>query len=99
MARSIRSRPLYLVLVLALLASPALAAVGQRSARPSVSKTAVAASWASSLWSSLVAIFGHLGGQMDPDGATVTKPSMPPTTSTIQPSVTADSGGQMDPDG
>jgi hypothetical protein len=99
MARSTRSRPLCLLLALALLAAPVLAATGQRSAPPSLSKTAISPSWASSLWSALVAIVGHLGGQMDPNGAMGAKAPTPPAASTVEPPATADSGGQMDPDG
>jgi hypothetical protein len=100
MARRTRSRPLYLIFALALLASPAVATAGRHSAPPSASKaTVVSPCWANSLWSALVALFGHSGGQMDPNGVNAAKPATSPTTNTVQPSATADSGAEMDPDG
>lgn len=96
MARSTRSRPLYLLLVLALLAAPALAARESPKHKPAEK---AAPSLAASAWTALLRLLAPSGGTMDPDGATTAKPATPPTASTIQPPATADSGAEMDPDG
>lgn len=98
MARSIRSRPLYLLLALALAASPSFAAVSRQAPARST-KAAASASWASRTWSALQSLFGRLGAEMDPNGAKAPTPTTAPTASTVQPPASTDSGAEMDPDG
>jgi hypothetical protein len=98
MARSIRSRPLYLLLTLALAASPSLAVVGRQAPAHSTSKSAPSTSWASRTWSALQSLFGRSGAEMDPNGAKA-KPTTLPTASTVQPPTSTDLGAEMDPDG
>jgi hypothetical protein len=95
MARSIRSRPLYLLLALAIVAAPALAA-RHRESQP-VRKAPP--SLAAQAWTELLRLFAPLGAEMDLNGAKAGQPATPLTTSTIQPPPTTDLGGQMDPDG
>ena len=99
MARSIRSRPLYLLLALALAASPSFAVGGRQAPARSTSKATASASWTSRAWSALQSLFGRLGAEMDPNGAKAATPTTSPTASTVQPPTSADSGAEMDPDG
>jgi len=96
MARSIRSRPLHLLLALALAASPSFAAVGRQA--PAHTKAAAPASWASRTWSALQSLFGRSGAEMDPNGAKA-KPTTSPAASSVQPPTSTDLGAEMDPDG
>jgi len=96
MARSIRSRPLYLLLALALMAAPALAA-RHRESQPA--RKAAAPSLIADAWTGFLRIFAPSGAEMDPNGAKAGQPATPLTTSSIQPPPTTDLGGQMDPDG
>jgi hypothetical protein len=90
MIRNARFRALVLLLLLALMASPALAA-GKAPAKP---KAPALVTW---LWQAIDRLAPGLAkgrGGMDPDGSTASTPDSTPTEGS-----TADGRAGMDPDG
>lgn len=97
MPRAARPALLYLLLVMALAASPAIASARRKAlSSHSAPATVASASTASGAWSALTSLVARLLGGTDatvPTGHTQTTTSKPVATQT------SDLGGTMDPDG
>jgi hypothetical protein len=98
------SRRIALALVLAVLALPAVALAGdrhqQRATRPAVEhQVAGPVEVLAALWQRLVAAWGAVGAEIDPDGATTPAPVGPEIDPDGASSAPGDVGAEIDPDG
>jgi hypothetical protein len=98
MTRAPGLRAARVVLALALLGSPAVAATSRPLSHPP--RAAVSASIARRAWAALVNFASRLGSGLDPDGAQASPPSGAPGSPAAQPATpTSDLGSIMDPNG